>query len=481
MPARPAILVILSFALAFAAPLAPDSNSALTPSPTIPRLVPPKDGPSREPQFYVFSWQEFFALNWPVKITSGTPERGVADPGKQLGDLSVPRVWETWKADYELFPSHQSGALTPTPWSSWEVAGGAPCDAGAGVRTLPFVAKGESVVPGGVNQAMGGPLVDQNKYYVRYEIRVNQSEYEKIVKNNWFLRKNLSNYPKPPNLLDASTQDTYGAIELKAAWRRVNDSEKSRYYTTQAVLVDPKTGKCGTTPVTMGLVGLHIAHKTGGFKAWVWSTFEQVDNAPEQVGTNCPHGRCSFYDGTTSTDNLKQWGFSPTFAFRPKDPKSLQEDGQATPVQVLRLNPIKDMIKALNDQVHQLPGVKGTVWENYELVAGQWQDEEGKPDPIPISNDTTPEDRYPELKGFPTPDAIANTSMESFYQGFKGNPANPARNRIGIPSFGSSCLHCHYAAAQYDFSWMLADQAWPSSPGSEGTTKADLKAKKGKQ
>jgi len=29
-------------------------------------------------------------------------------------------------------------------------------------------------------------------------------------------------------------------------------------------------------------------------------------------------------------------------------------------------------------------------------------------------------------------------------------------------------------------SWMLADQAWPSSPGSEGTTKADLKAKKGK-
>src|ERR1700746_2739323 len=329
MRARPAILVILSFALAFAAPLAPDSNSALTPSPTIPHLVPPKDGSSREPQFYIFSWQEFFALNCPAKVPSGTPERGVPDPDGVLGEVKpgVPRVWETWKADYELFPIHQSGSLTPTPWSSWEVAGGAPCDASAGLRTLPFVAKGESVVPGGVNQAMGGPLEDQNKYYVRYEIRVNQSEYDRIVETKWFLRKNLHNYPKPFNELPASTQDSYGAIELKAAWRRVNDSEKSRYYTTQAVLVDPKTGKCGTTPVTMGLVGLHIGHKTGGFEAWVWSTFEQVDNAPEQVGTKCPHGSCSFYDGTLSNTALKSWGFSPLGAYKPQDPTSLKEDG----------------------------------------------------------------------------------------------------------------------------------------------------------
>jgi len=484
MSVRPALLVIVSFALAFAVPPALDSNPALTPSPTIPHLVPPKgNDPSQEPQFYVFSWQEFFALNWPAKMTSsGQPERGVPDPDGVFGEVKpgIPRVWETWKADYELFPVHQSGTLTPTPWSSWEVEGGDPCATGTGLRTLPFIAKGESVVLGGVNQAMGGPLVDQKRYYVRYEIRVNQSEYEKIVKNNWFLRKNVNNYPNPPNLLDASTQDTYGAIELKAAWRRVDDSEKSRYYTTQAVLVDPKTGKCGTKPVTMGLVGLHIAHKTGGFKAWVWSTFEQVDNVSKGVGLKCPHS-CSFYDGKYNDKSLYTWGFSPSTAYKPKNPDELEEDGHATPVQVIRLNPIKEMIKTLNDQVHHLQGVKGTVWENYELVAGQWQDIENQPDPIPISNDTTAQDLYPTLVGFPTTDAIANTSMETFYQGRKGElTPEPARNPMGIPAFGTSCLHCHYAAAQYDFSWMLADQAWPSSPGSQGTTKSDLKAKKGK-
>ena len=28
----------------------------------------------------------------------------------------------------------------------------------------------------------------------------------------------------------------------------------------------------------MGLVGLHIAHKTQHAPQWIWSTFEQVDN-----------------------------------------------------------------------------------------------------------------------------------------------------------------------------------------------------------
>jgi hypothetical protein len=36
-------------------------------------------------------------------------------------------------------------------------------------------------------------------------------------------------------------------------------------------------------------------------------------------------------------------------------------------------------------------------------------------------------------------------------------------------------MHCHYQAAQYDLSWILADQAWPSAPGTTGTTKDVLK------
>src|SRR5437588_12224596 len=83
------------------------STPVLVPGPTVPHVVPPRgDAPSREPQFYIFSWQEFFALNWPAKVTAGTPERGVADSTKTLADLAVPRVWETWDTGYEVVPAH---------------------------------------------------------------------------------------------------------------------------------------------------------------------------------------------------------------------------------------------------------------------------------------------------------------------------------------------------------------------------------------
>jgi hypothetical protein len=191
-------------------------------------------------------------------------------------------------------------------------------------------------------------------------------------------------------------------------------------------------------------------------------------------GVPAPALGYSLYDGKTSDTSLKFWGFSPAPAYKPVAPDKLK-DPPAPPVQTLRLDPIKADIKTLNDQVHQLSGVKGTVWENYELVDTQWQT--AFPDPIKVSNDKTAEDLYSQLVAFPT-DAVANVTMETYFQGFKGSPANPARNRMGIPTFGTSCLHCHYQAAQFDFSWMLADQAWPSSPASQGSTKALVKKRK---
>lgn len=453
------------------------AQQAPTPGPVIPHLVPGQTGSRVPMDFYVFSWQEFYALNWPALVPPGQPPtRGVADPSKAIGDPGV-RVWETWKTDFELFPAQPAGSvLKPTPWPSWDVA--APiCPSSPGGKLLPFIAKGESVIPGGVNQAMGGPLVDQHGQYVRYEVRVNQTEYDETVNQSWFLRKNLNVYPKPPNLFSASTVDAYGAIELKAAWRAMTDAEKQakppRYYMSEAQIVDPKTGKCSDQKITVGLVGFHIAHKTDVFKAWVWSTFEQVDNVPA-AGVPPPALGYSLYDGKSSDTSLKFWGFSPPPAYKPVAAKDLKP-APTTPVQTLRLDPIKPEIQALNKLVQQVSGIKGTVWENYELVDTQWQT--AFPVPIKVSNDRTAEDLYSQLNGFPA-DAVANTTMETFFQGFKGGKPDPARNRIGIPTFGTSCLHCHYQAAQYDFSWMLADQAWPSSPAEHGTTKAVAKKPK---
>jgi hypothetical protein len=447
-----------------------------TPSPIIPHVVPGKPGSRQFIDFFVFSWQEFYALNWPSKADpDGLPQRGVADTSKNLSDLDVPRVWETWKADYELFPAQPADGkvVKPTPWNSWDVA--VPiCKTETGLKLLPLVAKGESVLPGAVNQGMGGPLVDQHGNYVRYEIRMNQSEYEETVDKSWFLRKNLAKYPTPPNLFKASQPDSYGALELKAAWRIMTDEEKKaqppRYYMTQAQVLDPKTRACDGKTVAVGLVGFHIAHKTDPFKGWVWSTFEQVDNVPNPKRPKPALGY-SLYDDKDQSTSLEEWGFAPAGKFRPVDPSNLSPT--PTPVQTIRLNPIPDAIATLNDQVHALPGIKGTVWEFYELVETQWQ---GILDPIKVSSPKPVggkvEDLYPQLKALPTPDAIANTTMETFFQGFKGLPPVPAKNKVGVSTFGTSCMHCHYRAAQYDFSWMLADQAWPSAPASQQGLKA---------
>ena len=66
-------------------------------------------------------------------------------------------------------------------------------------------------------------------------------------------------------------------MELKAAWRVLTDpAQSSRYLTGQAVLVN--NGVCSTA--TVGLVGLHIIHKTVTQPQWIWATFEHVDNVP---------------------------------------------------------------------------------------------------------------------------------------------------------------------------------------------------------
>ena len=41
------------------------------------------------------------------------------------------------------------------------------------------------------------------------------------------------------------------------------------------------TNKCSKE--LLGLVGLHIVMKTAQFPQWLWATFEQMNNAPDQA------------------------------------------------------------------------------------------------------------------------------------------------------------------------------------------------------
>lgn len=439
-------------------------------TPDLPYVVP-KRPPGLTPQqsrpwFDDFSWQSFIAINWPAKIgPDGNPIRGVPDLSKSIGDPG-PRVWESWKADYELF---QEGGEPPSEWSSYDVVD-PPCgiSEGKGVTTtlrlklLPLAAKGGSMLPGSVNQAMGGPLIDQHGKPARYEIHLNQSYYDYVRVNQLYLQKNLPQYPKPRLNLPMSQPGSYGVIEIKAAWREMtpadlnNRAVTSRYYITQALVLDPGSSQC--RQATLGLVGLHIAHKTAPFQQWVWSTFEQVDNIPESTPPPTPPpGGYSFNNGTTSPPT--PLGYAPADAWKPFDPT---KPFPTTPNQVTRINAVPPSTVSLNGIVQGLPGIQGTVWQYYRLINTQWPIDPSLP--VVVNDPGTANDAYPQGSGNPTPDAqesptspregVANITMETYFQ--KAKPF--------FKTFGSSCMHCHYQAAQTDFSWVVVDMAYPRNP-----------------
>ncbi|MHC2585357.1 hypothetical protein [Bradyrhizobium diazoefficiens] len=222
--------------------------------------------------FANYSWRSFIALNWPAK--AGAANRGQADRTKAFSDVSGQRVWSTWKSRYEIF---QPDGAIPRPWASYD--GKNPCGDGFSneVVTLSSFTAFSDFNQATFNlQTLGNPLVAQTKVYSRYEVRVNQQEFETIVGHKWYLASNLptANTPVPFN---------DGSIEVKAAWRILTLADtpaiRARYYIlTKAQVFDVATAKCVTQDIA--LVGLHIVAKTPNRPQWIWSSFEHVDNVP---------------------------------------------------------------------------------------------------------------------------------------------------------------------------------------------------------
>jgi hypothetical protein len=126
------------------------------------------------------------------------------------------------------------------------------------------------------------PLIAQNRTYTRYEVRINEAEFDSIVDHGWFSRNLLP-------MADAPGHFNVGSVAVKAAWRVLTDADtpaiRGRYYVvSDAQVVDVAksvgAGKIICSRRDVALVGLHIAIKTQYRPQWIWSTFEHVDNVP---------------------------------------------------------------------------------------------------------------------------------------------------------------------------------------------------------
>lgn len=447
---RPFILAVLfafftSECLAQASPTSPTGASPTPPSgpafPTPPTKVTPElatvpeglpPGAQLEnSNFDYVSWETFVALNWPAD-----PKTCSADLTKTILSGTGPVVWETYLADTDVFVKNPKTSK-PAAW-----CGGPPGTTGLTAQTLKqgqdagvtrffgMLSKFSPKATAGIKgiQEVGGPLTDKNGRFVRYEVRMNQDEYNYIVQNNLWNKAGQAG--KTISFPEGKTNyGPVGAMEIKAAWKVLGDGDDpKKFYNIQAIVFNDANGakSPGKNPVTLGLVGLHILHKAKGQSKWIWSTFEQNDNL---TSFSYPNGKPNVQTATKK----------PYPELDPKTGKPLN-----LPVNVVRVNPIENPATEMNAGYQKL--LAGSVWANYSLVATQWAG---------------------NLGGLPKPAYMANTVIETYTQG----PTPPSDGPTPYPKAGynpfspkasSSCMKCHSVATtpqntNADFSFLLGN------------------------
>jgi hypothetical protein len=403
--------------------------------------------PATQVRFDAFSWQSFVALNWPSD-GSGNPL-----PGSFTDNPGAPRVWEGWTNASVLFYGDSGSTPCATMLASQGGRGGR--------KVLMQMAKnGQVIAPHATfDEAVGGPLLDRNLNFALYEKVVSPDEAGYIRDSSLVTvagQEAIDTVNFPPGFYandTLMTGGTIGSMEVKAAWRILQPAagdDTTRYYHEQALIAVPAenspTGQPFCISAMVGLVGLHIIHKTQDFRAWVWSTFEHEDNAPTcpANATSCGDStvRYSFYNGACTTCKLNTplrdntFLTDSSFIWNTTAPYGSRYAVDSTyGSQITRTEPVYAPTDSMNAMWRGKLG--SSVWRHYRLIGSQWQAI------VP---------GYPKSDTSSAPPILGNTALESF-----------------IPT-SSDCIGCHTFAttagtpAKFaDFSFLLGMAGQPPS------------------
>jgi hypothetical protein len=443
--------------------------------PQPPFTIPDDNVPSAQRLFDIFAWQSFLALNWPANA-DGTP-----DKSKTLADSTAPRVWEGFTEISQVF--RENGA-PPLPWKdavkqSWSN------------RTFWMHGMGEGTPPdepnkpGGINpplldeslQAFTGPMIDQQGKWVRYQVALNQVEFDYLVENKLynlegqaaFTSRNQIDFPANKG------KTKHGAMEIKMAWKQMSDQDdRARFFVRHAKVI-PLTGK--PFEADFGLVGMHVSVRTESSPTWIWATFEHVDNVAVndlEKGSNGKPLRPTFFNPDYPAKPVNILAPRNAAPVRQYNPATGKDDGPEVftswdvskttdPTQTLMVLPVAKATNALNTEVRGLLKGLGSVFQYYELIGTQWPVAPSFP-AFPSGVAAQPDGRLLpsslesiqfKIPGKVVPVHLINTTMETFFQ--NGNqPAGPLAEDDRLPPgllsdpstvFATeSCAGCHFSA-----------------------------------
>lgn len=413
-----------------------------------------------------FAWRHFVALNWPAAPQTGLPgTRGEPDPSRPFGDpaFAGPLVWETLRSKTEIFPGigephgrdagkrHDYGFDQPPQYVFDPAAVGryAPLPAGhiptcgqkrAAPAEPPWIDLSEAF-EAGPEKVFAGHLLEhggKNHRRVLYSVKVNRPQYVYIAENQWYgggdpgstipaaqTAAYIAQHSRaPPAGTGAYVSFPSGAVEVKAAWRRLTDAERSSGRFHIALVRAYKwqrsdhtyAGSAGNplypcySDEVMGLIGLHFKIKTPSAPYYIWSTFEHADNVRDVDGNPVEdadgriveHGDDQVSDPPVISKNAE--------SASPETPSSIQKffPAQAASHPGQRLyytnppgSPTPQGLVSVNRRYHTIPDpvietnawahralqryaeahkIDPSPWALYKLVSVQWRPAD-KPDP----------------------------------------------------------------------------------------------------
>ena len=282
-----------------------------------------------------YAWDLFIALNWPAQ----KDKPWLPDPNKEIGDPGAV-VWEGWKATSEVYLP--KGAQ-PQPWGTQKQVPPEVLKKAKEIG-LPLDEPFQNI---GLIQQVSGLVFKSNEDNqgkpIRYELAMNESTFDYIFGDNPY-KTGLYNINGQETVAKSCQESqipawdciqfNWEAKEIKTSWlwlektnpnyEAINDT----YITSNAYYQEiDKNGKpvidSEGKPVYQvsraALTGMHIT--TRALPKWVWTTFENVNNAKY----------------TTSTIELG----------------------------------IPESAQAVNGQIRPLLQEKGSKYANYELVGTQ--------------------------------------------------------------------------------------------------------------
>lgn len=434
------------------------------------------------------AWQDFLALSLPVAAAdAGGKFTSIPDPASGLSSYSSSRtgsyktVWGTFTSADDLF---QTGGVEPKEFGSLPVLPRACSDRlTEDQKKLPVLSNiAKSGIQDEYVQANRmGPVIDQNGNYLRYGIGFNNVMHDYVVKQKLFSIRGQEDYGKAnPSVLWPSGDNSshaIGSIFVKSSWKIIAGNDKpDDFYTMNALIYTPEHGTFGEEPTVekddcevkqVGLVGLHIVHRTPSAPQWVWATFEHTKNAPyhDEIDTQEEVKALREKKASYSLFDIdKCAGAAGSSGCQinqvPAHPWNPLVVNKAKATQVVRMVRPGKIATDINSEVAKALESNKVAgpWKNYFLVDVQFPTVLGLRD---TSSGVAKENSaYPD--GVPTPSFLANSTMETYIQGLSaeqnahGTPpasggavsqsADSHGAVLGVPRVTSSCISCHYDA-----------------------------------